>query len=105
MSKQEVLKSIVDNVRKKHPWRISEERFVRVFGELPREYLEERVAYDNLVEKAKRFKLFFPTLTEVKLEIALTLEQCIVWEISRWEEAQAHNILPGDIRKLLKGDE
>ncbi len=105
MSKQDLLKSIADNVRKKHPWRISEERYVRVFGELPREYLEERVAYDNLVEKAKRFSLFFPTLSGVKLEIALTLEQCIVWEISRWEEAQAHNILPSDIRKLLKEDE
>lgn len=102
MSKQDILKSIVDNVRKKHPWRISQERYVAVFGELPREFLEERVAYDNLIEKSKRFMLCHLVLSEVKVEIRLTLDQCIQWEISRWDEAKAHNIMPSDIKKLLK---
>lgn len=102
MSKQDLLKSIADNVRKKHPWMISQEKFVAVFGELPREFLEERLAYDNLIEKAKRFTMCNLVLSEVKVEIRLTFDQCIQWEISRWEEAKAHNILPGDIKKLLK---
>lgn len=102
MNKQELLKSIADNVRKKHPWRISQEKFVAVFGELPREFLEERLAYDNLVEKSKRFTLCHLVLSEVKVEIQLNLDQCIEWEISRWEEAKGHNILPSDIKKLLK---
>lgn len=101
-SKADLLRSIADNVRKKHPWKISQEKYVSVFGELPRDYLNERLPYDNLVEKSKNFKLLHLVLSEVKLEIRLTLDQCIAWELSRWEEASAHNILPNDIKKLLK---
>lgn len=102
MNKVELLRSIADNVSKKHPWKISQEKYLNFFGELPREYLNERLVYDNLLEKSKHFKLCFLVLSEVKIEIKLTLDQCIVWEIDRWEEAKAHNILPNDIKKLLK---
>lgn len=102
MNKSELLKEIAENVRKKHPWKISQERYLEFFGELPREYLEERVAYDNLLEKSKQYKLLHLVLTEVKVEVKLNLDQCIRWEIARWEDAQAHNIVPNDIKKLLK---
>jgi len=101
MNKQALLQAITSNVRKKHPWKISQEKYITVFGELPREYLNERLAYDNLLEKTKQFKLCHLVLSEVKIEIRLTLEQCIIWEIARWEEAVSHNILPNDIKKLL----
>jgi len=101
-SKVELLRSIADNVRKKHPWKISQEKYLSFFGELPREYLNERLAYDNLLEKSKGFKLLHLVLTEVRVEIRLTLDQCIAWELGRWEEAKAHNIVPNDIKKLLK---
>lgn len=101
-SKAELLRSIADNVRKKHPWKISQDKYLSFFGELPREYLNERLPYDNLIEKAKGFKLLHLVLSEVKVEIRLTLDQCIAWELNRWEEAKAHNILPNDIKKLLK---
>jgi hypothetical protein len=101
-SKAELLHNITDNVRKKHPWKISQEKYKNFFGELPREFLDERLAYDNLLEKSKNFKLCFLTLSEVKVEIKLTLDECIAWEIARWEEAGPHNILPNDIKKLLK---
>jgi hypothetical protein len=104
MNKQELLNQITNNVRKKHPWKISQEKYKNFFGELPREFLEERIAYDNLLEKSKNFKLCFLTLSEVKVEIKLTLDECIAWEIGRWEEAGPHNILPNDIKKLLKED-
>lgn len=103
MNKQELLKAISDNVRKKHPWRISQEKYKNFFGELPREFLEERIAYDNLIEKAKQFKLCQLVLSEVKVEIKLNLDECIAWEIARWEDAANHNILPNDIKKMLKG--
>jgi hypothetical protein len=102
MNKQELIKSITDNVKKKHPWKISQEKYLLFFGELPREYLEERQALDNLIEKSKNFKLLFLTLNEVKIEIKLNLDQLISWEIDRWELAKSHNILPSDIKKLLK---
>jgi len=102
MNKQELLRSITENVRKKHPWKISQEKYRDFFGEMPQEYLNERLVLDNLVEKAKSFKLCFLTLSEVKIEIKLNLDQCIAWELSRWEEAAAHNILPGDIKKFIK---
>lgn len=102
MNKQQLLHSIADNVRKKHPWKISQEKYTNFFGELPREYLNERLAYDNLLEKSKHFKLCHLVLSEVKIEIQLNLDQCIAWEIARWEEAAAHNILPNDIKKILK---
>jgi hypothetical protein len=76
----------------------------KFFGELPREYLNERLAYDNLLEKTKQFKLCHLVLSEVKIEIRLTLDQCIEWELARWDDAKAHNILPNDIKKLLKED-
>lgn len=101
MNKQELLRSITENVRKKHPWRISQEKYLAFFGELPREYLNERLAYDNLLEKSKQYKILQLVLSEVKVEILLTLDQCIAWEIGRWEEAKAHNILPNDIKKRL----
>ncbi len=104
MNKQELLKSITDNVRKKHPWRISQDKYKSFFGELPREYLNERLAYDNLLEKLKQFKLCCLVLSEVKIEIKLSLDQCIEWEIARWEDAVAHNIVPNDIKKLLKDE-
>ena len=102
MNKIELLASIADNVRKKHPWKISQEKYTSFFGELPREYLAERLAYDNIVEKAKAYKLLHLVLTEVKVEIRLNIDQLIEWELSRWEDAKAHNILSGDIKKLLK---
>ena len=101
-NKAELLHSIVDNVRKKHPWHISKDKYKAFFGELPREYLNERLAYDNLLEKVKKFKICQLILTEVKIEIKLTLDECIAWELARWEDAAAHNIVPGDIKKLLK---
>lgn len=104
MNKQDLLKSITDNVKKKHPWKISQEKYIKFFGELPKEYLSERLAYDNLLEKCKSFKLCHLILSETKVEIRLTLEQCIMWELGRWEEASLHNILPNDIKKLLKED-
>lgn len=106
MNKQQLLHSIAETVRRKHPWRISQEKYVALFKELPREFLEERQAYDNLVEKAQRFKLCQLILSEVKVEVRLTLDELIAWELSldRWEEARAHNILPGDIKKILKND-
>lgn len=105
MNKAELLKTITKNVKQKHPWKISQEKYITVFGELPREYLNERLAYDNLIEKAKQFKLCHLVLSEVKVEIRLTLEQCIIWELARWEEAKAHNILPNDIKKLLSHED
>ena len=102
MNKQELLQSITNNVRKKHPWKISQEKYLSFFEELPRAYLEERIFYDNLLEKVKQFKLCHLVLSEVKVEIKLTLDKCIAWEISRWEESKSHNILPSDIKKLLK---
>jgi len=100
--KQELLHSIANNVRKKHPWKISQEKYIEFFGELPREYLNERIAFDNLLEKSKDYKLLHLVLSEVKVEVRLTLDECIAWEIARWEEASSHNILPNDIKKVLK---
>ena len=105
MNKAELLKAIADNVSKKHPHKISQDRYCKFFGELPQEYLNERLAYDNLLEKAKSFKSLHLVLSETKLEVRLSIDQCIVWEIGRWEDAARHNILPGDIKKLLKDRE
>lgn len=102
MNKADLLNAIADNVRKKHPHRISQERYVAFFGELPRPFLDERLAYDNVVEKAKTYKSLHLVLSEVKVEIRLSLDQTIAWEIARWEDAAAHNILPNDIKKVLK---
>lgn len=104
MNKQELLRAITESVRKKHPWRINQDKYLALFGEFPREYLEERLHYDNLMQKAKQFKLCSLLLSEVKVEIRLTLDELIIWELNldRWEEARMHNILPNDIKKLLK---
>ena len=102
MNKQSLLQSMTDNVKKKHPWKISQEKYLSFFGELPKKYLDERLAFDNLIEKSKKFHLLFLTLSEVKIEIKLNLDECIAWEIARWEEAKTHNILPSDIKKILK---
>jgi hypothetical protein len=101
-SKAELLSNIAKNVKMKHPWRISQEKYKNFFGEFPREFLDERLAYDNLLEKSKGYKLCHLVLSEVKVEIQLNLDQCIEWEIARWEEAGPHNIVPNDIKKLLK---
>lgn len=104
MNKQTLLREIAESVRRKHPWRISQEKYLKLFGELPEEFLIERQIYDNLLEKAKQFKLCQLVVSEVKIEIKLTLDECIQWELSldKWEEARLHNILPGDIKKILK---
>lgn len=104
MNKQALLQAITDSVRKKHPWKISQEKYQKLFGELPREFLAERLAYDNLLEKMKQFKLCHLCLSEVKVEIQLTIDECIIWELNldKWEEARAHNIVANDIKKLLK---
>jgi len=103
MNRAELLSAIVDNVRKKHPHAISQDKYVKFFGELPREYINERLFFDNLLERAKNFKILrIPFLSETKLEVRLTLDQCIEWEIGRWEDATWHNILPNDIKKILK---
>lgn len=101
MNKSELLRAITDNVRKKHPWKISEEKYLEFFGPLSREYLEERIAYDNVLEKSLNYKKLHLVLTQVKIEVHLTLDECIRWEIARWEDASAHNIVPGDIKKLF----
>lgn len=104
MNKQELLREITESVRKKHPWRINQDKYLSLFKELPREFLEERQAYDNLVEKAKQFKLCNLVLSEVRVEVKLTLDELIQWELNldKWEDARAHNIVPNDIKKLLK---
>lgn len=104
MNKHELLKAITDSVRRKHPWRISQDKYLALFGQYPREFLDERLAYDNLLEKMKQFKLCNLVVSEVKIEIKLTLDELIAWELSldKWEDARSHNIVPGDIKKMLK---
>lgn len=104
MNKQILLQSIAKAVEQKHPWHISQEKYLTIFKELPKEYLEERIHYDNLLEKQKQFKLCQLVLSEVKIEIKLTLDELIVWELSldRWLEAKLHNVTVGDIKKILK---
>ena len=103
MNKQMLLLEITNSVRAKHPWTISQDKYLSLFGELPQVFLDERLIYDNLFKKAKTFELCNLVLTEVKVEIKLTLHELIVWELSldKWEEARLHNILPNDIKKLL----
>lgn len=107
MNKQALLSRIAESVRRKHPWRITQERYLNLFHELPREFLEERAAFDALVAKAQLFKLCELGLSQVKVEIKLTLDECIAWELSldKWEEARAHDILPRDVKKILKGSD
>lgn len=104
MNKQALLLAITESVRQKHPWKISEDKYQKLFGDLPKEYLNERLAYDNLLEKTKSFKVCNLVLSQVKIEIQLTLDECIIWELNldKWEAARLHNIVPNDIKKLLK---
>lgn len=104
MNKQELLKAIAESVQRKHPWRISQEKYLALFGEFPKEFLTERLAYDNLVIKAQQFKLCIIPFDNIKIDIRLTLDELIRWELNldRWEDAQRHNILPNDIKKLIK---
>ena len=104
MNKQTLLRDIATSVRKKHPWSISQEKYFNLFKEYPKEFLEERQIYDNLLDKSKQFKLCRLILSEVKVEIKLSLDELIAWELSldKWEDARSHNILPGDIKKMLK---
>lgn len=103
MNKQELLLTITETVRSKHPWRISQKKYLAFFGEFPKEFLEERLAYDNLIEKAKQFKLCIIPFENIKIDIKLTLDELIRWELSldKWKDAQSHNIVPNDIKKLL----
>jgi hypothetical protein len=108
MNKTELLRSIANSVSQKHPWKISQEKYQAFFGELPREFLNERLVYDNLVEKSKGFKLCYFTLSQIKIEIQLNLDQCIEWELhlDKWkDDVNAHHIVAGDIKKLLKSQE
>ena len=107
MNKQELLRSITESVRKKHPWKISQEKYKSLFGEFSKEFLDERLVYDNLIEKSKQFKLCQLILSDVKVEIKLNLDELIAWELSldKWQDAKSHNIVPGDIKKLLKDNE
>lgn len=106
MNKLSLLYAIAETVRKKHPWRVSQEKYLELFGEYPKEFLAERLAYDNLMEKAKKFKLCI--LPEsIPIDIRLTLDELIRWELSldRWKDDVAfHNILPNDIKKLVKSE-
>ena len=107
MNKQDLLRGIVDSVQRKHPHRISQDKYLKLFGELPRKFLDERLAFDNLLEKSKSFKFCSLLLTEVRIEIKLSLDELIVWELSldKWAEAKTHNIVPNDIKKILKDRE
>lgn len=104
MNKETLLRDITNSVSKKHPWKITQERYANLFGELPVEFLEERAVYDRLLEKAERFTRCNLFLSRVQVEVKLTLDELIVWELSldKWDEVRAHNITSGDIKKLLK---
>jgi hypothetical protein len=104
MNKQEILNALVKNVKSKHPWKISQEKYEALFQELPLEFLEERLVYDNLLVKQASFKKCHLILSDVKIEVQLTLDELIAWELSldKWEEARAHNIVSNDIKKILK---
>ena len=105
MNKQALLRDIANSVQKKHPWRIDQSRYVELFHELPRSFIEERENYDRLVEKAKQFKLCNIILTQVKIEVNLTLDELIAYELSldKWSEAKMmYDVLPGDIKKILR---
>lgn len=105
MNKQELLNSVAKAVQQKHPWYISQDKYIALFGELPKEFLAERAYYDLLAAKAKQFKVCQLILSQVKIDVKLTLDELIVWELNLdkvVEESKAHNILPGDIKKILK---
>jgi hypothetical protein len=108
MNRSELVTAIAKAVRSKHPWKIGQDKFSAFFGDLPKEFLEERQAYDILVEKAKGFKHCGLILSEVKIEVKLTLDQLIAWEIylhaERYaaEGAARHDIRTTDIKKALK---
>jgi hypothetical protein len=104
MNRLDMIRGIAENVRKLHPRYVPQERYLKLFAELPHSFVEERQAFDNLIEKQKSFKLCRLQLDDVKVEIKLTLDECIDYELAldKWADARAHNILPSDIKKLLK---
>lgn len=104
MKKEEILRELTALVESKHPWRISQEKYISLFGRFPEKFLEERSAYDALIEKCKNFVVCNLVLSQVKVEVKLTLDELIEWELhlDRWEEARAHDIRPHDIKKLIK---
>ena len=103
MNKQELLKAIAKSISSKHPWKINHLEYLELFKEFPREFIEEKEIYDVLVSKSNSFKLCNLILSQVKIEIKLTLDELILWELSldKWQEAKNHNIYPIDIKKLL----
>ena len=105
MNKQMLLQTIAENVKKKHPWRISQDKYLTFFKEYPKEFLEERLFYDNLIEKAKQFKVCIIPFESIKIDIKLNLDELIRWELGLdkyQEDLKNHDILPGDIKKILK---
>lgn len=103
MNKQETLLAIAKSVSQKHPWHISQSKYISLFGELPAAFLEEREAYDNLLIKTKQFRICKLVLSDAKVEIKLSIDELIRWELSldKWQDAGKFDILPGDIKKLL----
>jgi len=104
MNKQSLIEGIAESVQRKHPWRIDHKKYFDLFHEYPREFVEELATYDALVEKSRHFKLCELRFDQVKIEIRLTLDELIAWELSldKWEESRKHDIVPGDIKKILK---
>lgn len=104
MNKTVLLEQIAESVQKKHPWQIEKHRYLAQFKELPKEFLEEEQAWNVLLEKSAKMKKCQLILNSVKIEVKLTLDELIEWELTldKWEEAKSHNILPGDIKKILK---
>lgn len=105
MNKQSAIKEIAESVRKKHPWNIAQEKYLALFNILPKEFLEERIHFDNLLLKIESFKLCQLNLSEVKVNIKLTLDELVQWELQldKWkDEVNIHNIYPSDIKKYLK---
>jgi len=104
MNKQSLIEVIAESVQRKHPWKIDHKRYFDLFHEYPREFVEELATYDALVEKSKCFNLCQLRLEKVKIEIKLTFDELLIWELSldKWEEARLHDILPVDIKKFFK---
>lgn len=104
MNKQALLQGIADAVSKKHPHKIPQEKYLQIFGEYPKEFIEEKLLFDNLAKKALAFEKCNLILSSVKIEINLTLHELIIWELNldKWEEARLHNVTVNDIKKILK---
>ncbi len=103
MNKQATIQAITKSVRGKHPWHIRQDKYLTLFGSFPKEYLEEKIHYDNLLEKIKQFKLCELRIDDIRINIKLTLDELIIYELGldKWQEAKIHNIYPSDIKKQL----